>query len=89
MINFSLAWFSYVVVGVRCLRRVVQAAKAANPEVLVLVDNCYGEFTDTREPCAVCPIGLTFRSTAIQRRLGCLFTFLLKRERSKLSSYSG
>ncbi len=27
--------------------------KAQNPEVIVVVDNCYGEFTDTREPPAV------------------------------------
>ncbi|MFV0414420.1 MAG: aminotransferase class I/II-fold pyridoxal phosphate-dependent enzyme [Oscillospiraceae bacterium] len=27
-----------------------QAAKAANPEIVVVVDNCYGEFTQTREP---------------------------------------
>ncbi len=29
---------------------VVNAAKAINPDVFVTVDNCYGEFTETREP---------------------------------------
>ncbi|MDD3428720.1 MAG: methionine gamma-lyase family protein [Oscillospiraceae bacterium] len=29
-----------------------KAAKAANPAVWVVVDNCYGEFTHTQEPCA-------------------------------------
>ena len=29
-----------------------KAAKAANPNILVMVDNCYGEFVDTREPTA-------------------------------------
>ena len=27
--------------------------KSINPDVYVVVDNCYGEFVDTREPCAV------------------------------------
>jgi hypothetical protein len=33
--------------------RAVAAIKAQNPDVIVAVDNCYGEFTDTREPPAV------------------------------------
>ena len=31
----------------------VQAIKAQNPACIVTVDNCYGEFTAEREPCAV------------------------------------
>ena len=31
----------------------VQAIKAQNPACIVTVDNCYGEFTAKREPCAV------------------------------------
>lgn len=27
--------------------------KSQNPDIIVAVDNCYGEFTDTREPCSV------------------------------------
>ncbi len=33
--------------------RIVQAVKAANPKAVVLVDNCYGTFTQTEEPTAV------------------------------------
>lgn len=29
-----------------------KAAKAANPNIIVMVDNCYGEFVHTREPVA-------------------------------------
>ncbi|GIM03232.1 hypothetical protein Vretimale_8026, partial [Volvox reticuliferus] len=33
--------------------RAVEIIKAQDPNVVVTVDNCYGEFTDTREPCVV------------------------------------
>ena len=33
--------------------RAVEALKAQNPEIMVLVDNCYGEFTDVGEPPSV------------------------------------
>ena len=29
------------------------AVKSISPDAAVVVDNCYGEFTDTKEPCAV------------------------------------
>ena len=32
---------------------VVKFVKSISPETYVVVDNCYGEFTETREPCAV------------------------------------
>ena len=32
------------------LAKTVQVVKAADPECLVLVDNCYGEFTEQQEP---------------------------------------
>lgn len=32
--------------------------KAQNPDVIVVVDNCYGEFTDVCEPPAVSPVNL-------------------------------
>lgn len=35
------------------IERAVQVIKAQNPNVIVAVDNCYGEFTDTAEPPAV------------------------------------
>ena len=33
--------------------RICSAAKEANPNVICFVDNCYGEFTQTQEPCQV------------------------------------
>ena len=33
--------------------RIVKTVKAANPKAVVLVDNCYGTFTQTEEPTAV------------------------------------
>ncbi|KAL4419832.1 hypothetical protein ABPG75_006930 [Micractinium tetrahymenae] len=35
------------------IERAVKAIKAQNPDVIVVVDNCYGEFTDVKEPPAV------------------------------------
>ncbi len=32
------------------IRRTAEAAKSANPDVILFVDNCYGEFCDTCEP---------------------------------------
>ncbi len=32
---------------------VAKFVKSISPETYVVVDNCYGEFTETREPCAV------------------------------------
>lgn len=33
--------------------KIVAAVKGANPETVTIVDNCYGEFTEDREPCHV------------------------------------
>lgn len=35
------------------MARLIGAAKPRFPRVRVVVDNCYGEFTETREPCQV------------------------------------
>ena len=32
------------------IRRTAEAARAANPDVVLFVDNCYGEFCETEEP---------------------------------------
>ena len=32
---------------------VAELVKSVSPDTVVIVDNCYGEFTDTLEPCAV------------------------------------
>ncbi|MDR0935996.1 MAG: methionine gamma-lyase family protein [Oscillospiraceae bacterium] len=31
----------------------IKDARSVNPNVIAIVDNCYGEFTETREPCSV------------------------------------
>lgn len=33
--------------------KIVSVVKAANPSTITVVDNCYGEFTEDREPCHV------------------------------------
>lgn len=35
------------------IEEIIKAVKKANPKVLVMVDNCYGEFTETLEPTDV------------------------------------
>lgn len=35
------------------IEKICQAAKQGNPDIIVMVDNCYGEFTDTKEPTEV------------------------------------
>ena len=37
-------------IGVSEIRSIVDVVKACNPDVLVMVDNCYGEFTEQLEP---------------------------------------
>ncbi len=32
------------------IEKISKAAKSANPDIIVMVDNCYGEFTNTKEP---------------------------------------
>ncbi len=35
------------------IEKMVQAAKKGNPDVIIMVDNCYGEFVEDREPTHV------------------------------------
>jgi cystathionine beta-lyase family protein involved in aluminum resistance len=35
------------------IQQVVAIVKRASPDCFVVVDNCYGEFTEAVEPCAV------------------------------------
>ena len=35
------------------IEKMVKAAKKGNPDVIIMVDNCYGEFVEDREPTAV------------------------------------
>ena len=36
----------------KTIRRVAETARKANPDAVIFVDNCYGEFTQTQEPLA-------------------------------------
>jgi len=38
---------------VQAIGRIITAAKAANPAIVCVVDNCYGEFTQAQEPSEV------------------------------------
>lgn len=35
------------------IAELTRAAKAGNPNIIVMVDNCYGEFVEEHEPCSV------------------------------------
>ena len=35
------------------IKAAIDAVKSVSPETIVMVDNCYGEFTEDREPCEV------------------------------------
>ena len=35
------------------IEQIIKVAKSKNPNVIVMVDNCYGEFVQKREPCEV------------------------------------
>ena len=39
--------------GLATIKKVIDTARAANPNIVVMVDNCYGEFTQTAEPTSV------------------------------------
>lgn len=49
----SRGYSSRAAFDLETIGKVVQAAKSANPDVIVLVDNCYGTFTQTAEPVSV------------------------------------
>lgn len=35
------------------IEKMIKTVKAANPDIIVMVDNCYGEFVEAREPLSV------------------------------------
>lgn len=39
--------------SVEIIGKIAQAAKSANPDIIVMVDNCYGEFVEKAEPLSV------------------------------------
>ena len=53
MIQRSRGYEDRKALTVREIGKIVEAAKTANPAVHVMVDNCYGEFTDVIEPTDV------------------------------------
>ena len=53
------------------IEKVIRTARAVNPNVIIFVDNCYGEFTQTREPLLVEKISHRFTAPGIGKDLGC------------------
>ncbi|MGN0981872.1 MAG: aminotransferase class I/II-fold pyridoxal phosphate-dependent enzyme [Candidatus Limivicinus sp.] len=53
MVQRSRGYADRKALTVEEIGRICQTVKAANPEVKVMVDNCYGEFTDVIEPTHV------------------------------------
>ncbi|WP_418666545.1 aminotransferase class I/II-fold pyridoxal phosphate-dependent enzyme [Allofournierella sp.] len=49
-IQRSRGYSSRAAFDLETIGKVARTAKQANPEILVMVDNCYGEFTQTAEP---------------------------------------
>ena len=50
MIQRSRGYEDRKALSVREIGKIVETVKAVNPKIHVMVDNCYGEFTDTLEP---------------------------------------
>ena len=53
MIQRSRGYSVREALTVQEIGEIIQAAKAANPDILVFVDNCYGEFVEETEPTEV------------------------------------
>lgn len=53
LIQRSRGYGSRRAFGVADIEKIIAAVRMANPRANILVDNCYGEFTEEREPCAV------------------------------------
>lgn len=52
-IQRSSGYASRPALSIASIGQICRAVHEVNPDAAVLVDNCYGEFTDTREPCDV------------------------------------
>lgn len=50
MIQRSRGYEDRKALSVREIGKIMETVKAVNPKIHVMVDNCYGEFTDTLEP---------------------------------------
>ena len=53
MIQRSRGYSLRAALTVREIGEIIRAAKTANPDILVFVDNCYGEFVEEMEPTQV------------------------------------
>ena len=52
-IQRSKGYLNRKTLSVDDIGKVIGFVRSIKPDVYVVVDNCYGEFTETREPCAV------------------------------------
>jgi cystathionine beta-lyase family protein involved in aluminum resistance len=50
-IQRSRGYSSRGALSIADIERLIGEARAVNPDVAAIVDNCYGEFTECREPC--------------------------------------
>jgi cystathionine beta-lyase family protein involved in aluminum resistance len=53
LVQRSRGYSARAAFGISVLSEIADALHAANPDAVVIVDNCYGEFTETREPTHV------------------------------------
>lgn len=53
LIQRSRGYSSRPALSVETIGKIVSAVRRVNPEAHILVDNCYGEFTQETEPCSV------------------------------------
>ena len=52
-IQRSRGYTSRPALSLQTIGEIARAARAANPQIIVMVDNCYGEFTQKAEPVSV------------------------------------
>ncbi len=53
MIQRSRGYTLRPAIPVDSIRRLIKTVKGRNPDCIVMVDNCYGEFVENMEPCQV------------------------------------
>ncbi len=53
LLQRSRGYNDRVTLSIADMERLIPLIRKANPNIVIFVDNCYGEFVETREPCAV------------------------------------